>query len=140
MDWKLPPRDPRPHHPGERRTPPPRHPRVRLLSPGRPRPRLLEQRHAQWTSDRAKASGRCQTYDAATPRRPTPSVHVAASGVAQGPKMTPSSPISLLTSSVDSGTRPVHAIAMATKRGFNFRLDDNRPVARNEDRFAGDCM
>jgi putative transposase len=28
MDWELPPRDPRPHHPGERRTPSSRHPRV----------------------------------------------------------------------------------------------------------------
>jgi hypothetical protein len=43
MDRKLPARDPRPYHPGERRTPSPDPQRVRLLLPGGPRPRLLEQ-------------------------------------------------------------------------------------------------
>ena len=79
MDWKLPARGPRPHHPTERRTLSPRYPRVHLLSPRGPRPRLVEQRHAQWTSDRANPGPRCQSDCAPTPRRALPPVHVATS-------------------------------------------------------------
>jgi len=80
-----------------RRTPSPSDPRLRVLSPRGSHSRLVEQRHAQSTRDRAKANDGCRSDFLAAPGRPPPSLHVATSGIETVAGMLPSSKLSLAT-------------------------------------------
>jgi hypothetical protein len=73
LDQKMPMRDPRPDYPVNREYPAPFDPRLGALLPRGRRSRLVEQRHAEPTSNRAQANHACYADLAATPGWTPPS-------------------------------------------------------------------